>query len=38
MNMTLRVKKYLKLMSFGSSAMYSLADASNGNMMFTPND
>ncbi len=36
MNISLRVKKYLKLMSFGSSAMTGLASASNGRTMLTP--
>jgi hypothetical protein len=35
---TLRVKKYLKLMSLGSPAITSLAACSNGSRMLTPND
>ena len=33
---SLRVKKYLKVISFGSSTMYSLAPCSNGRWIFTP--
>ncbi len=35
-NVTLRVKKYRKLTSFGSSAMNWLVAASNGRRMLTP--
>ena len=37
MNSSLRVKKYRKLMSFGSSAMNWLVVVSNGSSMLTPN-
>ena len=37
MNSSLRVKKYRKLMSLGSSAMNWLVVVSNGSWMLTPN-
>src|SRR5207245_1025588 len=38
MNISFRVKKYLKLMSLGSEAMNGLGLASNGSTMLTPNE
>ena len=38
MKASLRVKKYRKLMSFGSSAMNWLVEASNGSRMLTPKE
>ena len=35
---SLRVKKYLKLMSLGSPAIHALASCSNGSRMFRPNE
>ena len=35
---SLRVKKYLNVMSLGSSAIHALASCSNGSRMFSPKD